>query len=95
MELLWWYGNDTEKPSVPARRRLEWSEFVYLNDGKCLEEPRRTLQDSRRTETRGPRVNESVATGPAPPHSNDFRRAQAVDYSWHGRARDDFGMWNA
>ena len=37
VELLWWYGNHTEKPSVPTRRRLKWSEFVHLNDVKCLD----------------------------------------------------------
>lgn len=37
VELLWWWGDDGDKPRDPPRRSLSWSEFVQVNDQRQLE----------------------------------------------------------
>ncbi len=35
--LLWWWGDDSNKPRHPPSRRVPWSEFVQLNDERRLD----------------------------------------------------------
>lgn len=37
IELIWWWGNDLDKPLDPPRRPVHWRDFVNLNEKSDLE----------------------------------------------------------